>query len=80
MIMPILTTTPAENLLIERLADDRARLYFGRGFALRCEVLSAIHAGDRSLYSIAKEYAVSRQAVSRIAARARQIYGQSPAS
>jgi hypothetical protein len=68
-------TNPPDTALIARLTDDRAQKYFGRGFVLRAEVLAAIHTGDRSLYSIAKEYGVSCQAVSKIAQRARAIYG-----
>jgi hypothetical protein len=72
-------TNPPANVLIARLTDARAQKYFGRGFALRAEVLAAIQTGERSLYSIAKEYGVSCQAVSKIAKRAREIYGHTTA-
>ena len=64
-----------ESGLIELLCNEKGRRYFGRGWALRAEVLAAIQTGSRSLYSISAEYHVSRQAVSKIAKRARGIYG-----
>jgi hypothetical protein len=65
--------------LIDRLTDERAILYFGRSgrsWALRAEVLAQIQTGSRSLSAIAREYHVSKQAVSKIAKRARGIYGE----
>jgi hypothetical protein len=75
-------TTPPEIViqgeheanLINRLCDAKAIRYFGRGWALRAEVLAQMQTGSRSLSDIGREYHVSKQAVSRIAKRARAIY------
>jgi hypothetical protein len=61
--------------LIELLCNENGRRYFGRAFALKAEILSAMRAGSRSQSSIATEYGVSKQAVGRLARKARVIYG-----
>jgi hypothetical protein len=65
--------------LIDRLCDEKATRFFGRSWALRAEVLAQIQTGSRSLSAIAREYHVSKQAVSKIAKRAREIYGETTA-
>lgn len=64
-----------ESNLINLLCNEKSRCFLGRGLALRIEVLAQLQAHSRSLYSIAKEYGVSRQAVSKIRKRALSIYG-----
>ena len=64
--------------LIQFLGDEKAVRYFGRSWALRVDVLAQIQTESRSLYSIAAEYRVSRQYVSRLASEARAIFGASP--
>ena len=61
--------------LISLLCSENGRRYFGRAFALKAEILSAMQAGSRSQSSIAAEYGVSKQAVGRLAKKARAIYG-----
>lgn len=66
---------PAANL-INLLCNEKSRLYLGRGLALRIEVLAQLRAGSRSLAAIGREYRVSKQAISKIARKAREIYGE----
>ena len=65
-----------ESTLINRLCDAKAIRYFGRGWALRAEVLAQMRTGSRSLAAIGREYRVSKQAISKIARKARAIYGE----
>jgi hypothetical protein len=64
-----------ESGLIELLCNEKGRRYFGRAFALKAEILSAMRSGYRSQSSIAGEYGVSKQAVGRLVKKARAIYG-----
>jgi hypothetical protein len=66
--------------LIRLLCDERAVLYLGRSYALRLEVLAQLRTGSRSLAAIGREYRVSKQAVSKIAKKARAIYGETTRS
>ena len=66
--------------LIDRLCNEKAIRYFGRSWALRAEVLAQLKSHSRSLSDIAREYHVSKQAVSKIAKRARGIYGETTTS
>ena len=66
--------------LINLLTSDNGRRYFGRAFALKVEILSAMQTGSRSQSSIAAEYQISKQAVSRLAKKARAIYGKPAAN
>jgi hypothetical protein len=79
---PEISASPvgAASNLIDLLCNEKGRRYLGRGLALRIEVLAQLQVHSRSLYSIAKEYGVSRQAVSAIAKRARAVYGTSTGS
>lgn len=63
------------SILIKRLCDAKAIRYLGRAWALKMECLAAMQTGSRSLSSIAREYHVSKQAVGRLAKKARAIYG-----
>ena len=66
-------TRTLDSSLIQRLSDDRARRCFGRPFAIKLEILASMTTG-RPLASIAQEYQVSPQAVSKLAAKVRRIY------
>lgn len=66
-----------ESGLIDLLTNEKARRYFGRAWVLKVEILAAMQTGARSQSSIAAEYRVSKQAVSRLAKLARAIYGGS---
>jgi hypothetical protein len=61
--------------LIGLLCSEKALRYLGRGYALKLEVLAQLRTGSRSLAAIGREYQVSKQAVSKIAKKARAIYG-----
>jgi hypothetical protein len=69
-----------ESNLISLLCSEKGRRYFGRAFALKAEILSAMQTGSRSQSSIAAEYRVSKQAVGRLAKKARAIYGTGAAA
>jgi hypothetical protein len=60
--------------LIALFSNDKGRRYFGRALALKVEILAALHTGLRSQTEIAAEYQVSKQAVGRLAKKARAIY------
>jgi hypothetical protein len=65
----------AYQRLVDRLTQPEAARFFGRGLALRVEVLANLETQNRSWSSIAREYHCTRQAVAKIAQQARAIYG-----
>ena len=72
---PDFAVSPNESNLINLLCSDQAVRYLGRACALKLEILAQMQTGLRSLGSIAREYHVSKQAVGRLAKKARSIYG-----
>jgi hypothetical protein len=65
----------AYQRLVDRLTAPESARFFGRSFALKCEVLANLEAGNRSLADIGREYHVTRQAVAKVAQQARAAYG-----
>jgi hypothetical protein len=61
--------------LINLLCSEQAVRFMGRACVLKLEILAQRQTGSRSLSSIAREYHVSKQAVGRLAKKARAIYG-----
>jgi len=61
--------------LIDLLCNEKGRRYFGRVWALKAEILAAMQAGSLNQSAIAVEYGVTKQAVNRLAKKARGIYG-----
>lgn len=56
----------AKARMLEWITSPDALAVLGRPFALRIEILAALRGGNRTLASIAAEYGVTPQAVSRL--------------
>jgi hypothetical protein len=62
-----------ETNLLARLPFEIGSRAFGKSWAIRAEILSALETGVPSLYRIAADYSVSHQYVCRLAKRVKQI-------
>ena len=62
-----------ESNLLARLPFEIGLRAFGKSWAIRAEILTALAAGAPTLYRIAADYGVSRQYVGRLAKRVRSV-------
>lgn len=63
-----------KNHLQNWISDPRGVQFFGRATTIKCAVLAHFITGQDTLTEIARRNGVSRQAVQRIARRARVVY------
>ena len=61
--------------LAEVLKSPSADAYFGKTFRLRADVLAWLITGEGSLASIAAKHGISKQAMTKHAKRAKDIFG-----